>query len=133
MRAPWDEAKALPRPHGTTHSKSAANGAPAPKAGAPDKDRARSVSDVISERGRKICDMVGVREYGEGDAVQLWQRASGRLVIVATNEAEICGTEVDLYDLTDWVQAGPGRGMVLDNGSDSLGTDGDLSRDRQGA
>jgi hypothetical protein len=72
---------------------------------------------VIARRGRKICDMVGVREYGEGDVVQLWQRASGRLVIVATNEAGICGTEVDLYDLVDWLQAGPGRRMVLDNGS----------------
>jgi hypothetical protein len=33
-----------------------------PDAGAPEL---RSVSDVVAERGRKICDMVGVREYGE--------------------------------------------------------------------
>jgi hypothetical protein len=41
-----------------------------------------------------------------------WRRASASLVIVATNEAGICGTEVDLFDLVDWLQAGPGRGMV---------------------
>jgi hypothetical protein len=45
MRASWDEAKALPRPHGTTHSKSAANGAPAPEAGAPK----RSIPEITSE------------------------------------------------------------------------------------
>jgi hypothetical protein len=42
-------------------------------------------------------------------------------VVVAFNEGGHCGTELDLFDLIDWVQAGPGRGMVLDNGPSSGG------------
>ena len=53
-------------------------------------------------------------------------------MIVATNEAGICGTEVDLYDLVDWLQAGPGRRMVLDNGSSPSETDFDPAGDVEG-
>jgi hypothetical protein len=69
---------------------------------------------------RKICDMHGVRSYDNGDdPVELWLHDSGRLVIVASNEAGYCGTNVDLYDLLDWLQSGPGCRMVLDNGQSS--------------
>jgi hypothetical protein len=48
----------------------------------------------------KICELVGVREYGEGDPVELWRNeTNGRLVIRAYNERQNNFTDVDLWDL----------------------------------
>ena len=48
----------------------------------------------------KICDMDGVREYGEGDTVELWlDNESGRLTIRARNEGGYGLTDVDLWDI----------------------------------
>jgi hypothetical protein len=49
--------------------------------------------------------MVGVREYGEGDNVELRRLENGRLVIKATNEGGYNSTEVDLEDLLTWVMS----------------------------
>jgi hypothetical protein len=55
-----------------------------------------------------ICIMDGVREYAEGDPVELHiDRGTGRLVVVATNEAGYASTSVDLNDLLEWLKHGP--------------------------
>lgn len=52
--------------------------------------------------------MHGVREYGEGFPVELHiDDTSGHLIVVALNEAENCGTYVDLSDLLMWAKYGP--------------------------
>jgi hypothetical protein len=79
-------------------------------------------------RSRKIADMIGVRAYGNEPEVELWLNENGRLVVVAYNEAGYCGTKVDLYDILDWVQAGPGHGVVLDHGPMSARVEFDPSR-----
>jgi hypothetical protein len=57
--------------------------------------------------------MIGVREYCEGMAVELWRDGqSGRLVIKAWNEAGHNSTEVDLCDLIHWLSLGSGEGML---------------------
>ena len=70
---------------------------------------------------RRICEMRGVRTYGsDDDPVELWfNDEAGRLTVVAYNEAGYSGTKVDLFDLLDWVQAGPGRKTVIDHGPTS--------------
>ena len=86
-----------------------------------------------SSKNHKICEMNGVRSYGNGDdPIELWLNDSGRLVVVAYNEAGYCGTEVDLYDLIEWLQVGPGRRMVLDHGSCAAGIECDPTRNRKG-
>jgi hypothetical protein len=78
----------------------------------------------------KICDMVGVREYGEGDPVELWRNdENGCLVIRAYNEGGYGTIEVDLFDLINWVQIGPGTGMVLVDGQNTHRDNSDLKRD----
>jgi hypothetical protein len=68
----------------------------------------------------KICDMVGVREYGESDPVELWRNdENGRLVIRVRNEGGYSFTDVDLWDIIKWIQAGPGTGVVLVDGPSS--------------
>lgn len=63
----------------------------------------------------KICEMAGVREYAEGDPVELWRDdASGRLVIRARNECGNNSTYVDLLDLLDWVAAGTAKRLLED-------------------
>jgi hypothetical protein len=53
----------------------------------------------------KIAVMEGVREYGEDYPVELWRNdKTGRLVIRAFNEGNNNFTEVDLWDLIEWVQ-----------------------------
>ena len=47
--------------------------------------------------------MDGVREYGEGDPVELNRGRDGRWVIRATNEGGYSATEVDLEDLLRWL------------------------------
>ena len=68
----------------------------------------------------KICELSGVREYAEGFPVSLWMDAdSGRLVIVAENEAGNNATAVDLLDLVRWLTSGPLRG-AYDGGADTV-------------
>lgn len=76
---------------------------------------------------RKVADMVGVRAYGNEPGVELWLNENGRLVIVAYNEAGHCATQVDLWDILDWVQDGPGSRMVLDCDTHAAGTRSDIA------
>lgn len=48
---------------------------------------------------RKIAVLAGVREYSEGEAVELWFNDKGRIVVRAYNEGGCCATDVDLFDL----------------------------------
>jgi hypothetical protein len=58
-----------------------------------------------------------VRNHGSGgEPVEQWRRADGRLVIRAFNEGGFSCTDVDLFDLVDWLRTGAGRILVLDNG-----------------
>jgi len=58
----------------------------------------------------KICEMVGVREYGESKPVELWRDdETGRLVIRASNECGNNSTSVDLFELLDWVASDTGK------------------------
>lgn len=61
----------------------------------------------------KIAEIDGVREYCEGEIVELWLTDHGRLVIRAYNEARFRGTDVDLLDLVEWIFA-QGIGPSLD-------------------
>ncbi len=54
----------------------------------------------------KITDMLGVREHSEGYTVELHRNADDRLIIVAYNEAGSNLTEVDLFDLIEWMESG---------------------------
>lgn len=54
----------------------------------------------------KIADLVGVREYSEGDPVELWINTEGRVVVRAFNECLCNRTDVDLFDLLDWLRSG---------------------------
>lgn len=47
----------------------------------------------------KIAVLAGVREYSEGEAVELWFNDKGRIVVRAYNEGGCCATDVDLFDL----------------------------------
>jgi hypothetical protein len=52
--------------------------------------------------------MTGVREYGDGDPVELVRNQSvNRLVVRTHNECGCNVTEVDLLDLLDWLTKGP--------------------------
>jgi hypothetical protein len=53
-----------------------------------------------------VCNLSGVREYGEEFNVELWKCLdSGRLVVRALNESGYRHTLVDLWDLMESVQA----------------------------
>jgi hypothetical protein len=70
----------------------------------------------------KICDMEGVREYSEGDPVELWRdETTGRLVIYAQNEAGYNSANVDLWDLIHWLSSGNGEGLLGAYGADAIG------------
>jgi len=64
---------------------------------------------------RKICEIHGVRTGDDNRLPELWLNDSQRLMVVTFNEGGYCATEMDLYDLIDWAQAGPRRKIVLDN------------------
>lgn len=67
--------------------------------------------------------MKGVREYTEGDPVELQlDEKTGRMIVVATNEGGCNETAVDVLDLLDWVRTG-GHGL----GDISSGDGNDLS------
>jgi hypothetical protein len=56
----------------------------------------------------KICNMAGVREYTDGDAIEHTRHdGTGRLVIRAFNECGNNYTQVDLLDLIEWLKSGP--------------------------
>ena len=56
----------------------------------------------------KICNMEGVRGGEEGFPVELWRCSeSGRLQVVAFNEAGYSSVEIDLFDLLEWLRNGP--------------------------
>lgn len=58
----------------------------------------------------KVCDMHGVHELSERFCVpQLWRTAGGRLVIRAYNEGGNNYTDLDLWSLVEWLEAGPIR------------------------
>ena len=81
---------------------------------------------------RKICEMKGVRAYGNDDEpVELWLNDSGRLVIVAYNEAGHCGTEVDFWDIMAWV-GHAGRDVVLAHDDNPSGARRDPAGGREG-
>jgi len=55
-----------------------------------------------------ICEMTGVREYVEGDPVELVRnQENGRLVVRAYNEGGNNFTEIDFWDLLAFCQRGP--------------------------
>jgi hypothetical protein len=61
----------------------------------------------------RICRLDGVREYSEGDVVELWRDDdTGRLVIRARNECGNNSTTVDLFDLLEWMSAGPSKRIL---------------------
>jgi hypothetical protein len=66
----------------------------------------------------KLCDMVGVREHSEGGLVELWRNKNGRLIIRAYNERGNNITDVDLWDLLDWLRSGPGAGLLVHSEAD---------------
>lgn len=56
----------------------------------------------------RIFVMDGLRELTEGYPVELWRdEKSGRLVVRAKNEGGCNITEIDLFDLINWLRAGP--------------------------
>ena len=71
----------------------------------------RKPNETVSGTGRReemIATLEGVREYAEGFPVELWRDGkNGRLVIRAWNEAQCNCTDVDLWDLMDWLSSGP--------------------------
>ena len=65
--------------------------------------------------GINIATMSGVREYVDGDAVELRRDATtGRLMVVASNECGNNMTRVDLFDLLDWLRYGPHESRIAD-------------------
>lgn len=66
--------------------------------------------------------MDGVREYGDGDPVELHiDDVSGHLIIVAFNEGGHCGTYVDLNDVLKWATSGLSANPMISigNGTDT--------------
>ena len=63
----------------------------------------------------KICDLDGVREYSEGQPVELWfDEVTGRLVIIARNGGGYDCTNIDLHDLLNWLRSGPAAHRLAD-------------------
>jgi hypothetical protein len=63
----------------------------------------------------KICVMSGIREYEDGDPVELWRYGrGGRLAIRASNESGNRSTLVDLWDILEWVSSA-GRRIMENN------------------
>ncbi len=68
--------------------------------------------------------MMGVREGVEGLPVELWRDATtGRLQVVAFNEAGYNSVEIDLCDLLAWLRGGPYEHTADSSFSVRIGTD----------
>ena len=66
-----------------------------------------------------VCEMEGVREYVEGSTVKLVRRQpDGRLAIRAYNEGGNNYTDIDLFDLEEWLRKGPMGGLISDGDPD---------------
>jgi hypothetical protein len=50
----------------------------------------------------KLATMTGVKEYTDGDQVEIWLNDIGRVVIRAYNEGGNNYTEVDLVHVLEW-------------------------------
>jgi hypothetical protein len=71
--------------------------------------------------GRREQTMSGVREYCDGYPVELRRDLkNGRLLITAWNEGHNNMTQVDLWDLIEWLRLGPPEGRL--EGGFSIGT-----------
>jgi hypothetical protein len=62
----------------------------------------------------KLCVMRGVREYMEGEEVELWLNARGRVVVRSFNECGNNHTDVDLGDVLDWARSGTAAEIIKD-------------------
>jgi len=72
--------------------------------------------------------MTGVREYSEGYPVELVRnQATNRLVLRAHNEGHNNVTEVDLFDVLEWLQKGPQESRSAEGVSMRLGVMGKLT------
>lgn len=61
----------------------------------------------------EICEIVGVREYVDGEALKLVPRQPDRRVVLrAFNEGGNSYTDVDLFDLIEWLEHGPVGGLI---------------------
>lgn len=65
----------------------------------------------------KVATLPSVREYTEGEPVELWVGTNGRVVLRAWNECRNNYTDVDLFDLLDWCRTG--ISTVTPHGSNS--------------
>jgi hypothetical protein len=54
----------------------------------------------------KIATLANVREWTEGEPVEVWLNRRGRIVIRAFNECGNNSTDVDLFDLLAWTRDG---------------------------
>ena len=68
----------------------------------------------------KVATLEGVREYGEGEPVELWVNRYGRMVVRARNECGNNFTDVDLADLLDWSRSGSSSEREIANGGESI-------------
>ena len=81
----------------------------------------------------RLASLVGVREHTEGAPVELWRNRAGRVIIRSYNECGNNVTDVDLYDLIDWLSTGPGaKWRGADDGTDGIASRGDHSGGREG-
>ncbi len=79
---------------------------------------------------RRLAVMTGIGTDERGNfPCELWLNESGRLTIVAYSEGRYASTHVDLFDLMEWLQTGPGNRLVLDHGPNASGTRSDFPRD----
>lgn len=78
--------------------------------------------DIDLLDGIREHTLVGVREYTDGDLVELRRNLkTGRSMITASNEGGNNITQVDLLDLFDWMRYGPPDrrtefGFIISNG-----------------
>ena len=66
-----------------------------------------------------LCEVRGVRQYGNDGRMELRRdgESGGRLVLRIYMECETTGVDLDLWDLIDWLETGPGSELVLGPGA----------------